>query len=144
VQHKMDLMNVQVRLRLEEALPPLTCDEQLLKQALVALLINACEAVRPGEGVIEIESRGLLETGALDIVVKDNGIGMDEAIQQRIFEPFFTTKDSGKGVGLGLAVVYGIVSQHSGTIDVESHRGEGTQFTLRLPLHPQRNVEVKV
>jgi len=140
----MDLLNVQVRLRLEEALPPLTCDEQLLKQALVALLINACEAVRPGEGVIEIESRGLLDTGALDIVITDNGIGMDEAVQQRIFEPFFTTKDSGKGVGLGLAVVYGIVSQHSGTIDVESHRGEGTQFTLRLPLQPQRNVEVKV
>ena len=144
VQHKMDLMNVQVRLRLEEALPPLTCDEQLLKQALVALLINACEAVRPGEGVIDIESRGLLDTGELDIVIKDNGIGMDEAVQRRIFEPFFTTKDSGKGVGLGLAVVYGIVSQHSGTIDVESHRGEGTKFTLRLPLQPQRNVEVKV
>jgi two-component system, NtrC family, sensor kinase len=144
VQHKMDLMNVQVRLRLEEALPPLTCDEQLLKQALVALLINACEAVRPGEGVIEIESRGLLETGELDIAIQDNGIGMDEAVQQRIFEPFFTTKDSGKGVGLGLAVVYGIVSQHSGTIEVESHRGEGTKFTLRLPLQPQRNEEVKV
>ena len=55
-----------------------------------------------------------------------------------------TRHHPGKGVGLGLAVVYGIVSQHSGTIDVESHRGEGTQFTLRLPLQPQENVEVKV
>ena len=144
VQHKMDLMNLQVRLRLQEALPPLVCDAQLIKQALVALLINACEAVRPGEGVIEIESRALREADGLEILIRDNGTGMDEAVQRQIFEPFFTTKDAGKGVGLGLAVVYGIVSQHSGTIDVESHRGEGTQFTLRLPLQPQRNVEVTV
>ena len=144
VQHKMDLMNLQVRLRLQEALPPLICDAQLIKQALVALLINACEAVRPGEGIIEIESRALAETDALEIVVRDNGIGMDEAVQRQIFEPFFTTKEAGKGVGLGLAVVYGIVSQHSGTIEVKSHRGEGTTFTLRLPVQQRKGEEVQV
>jgi two-component system NtrC family sensor kinase len=144
VQHKMDLMNLQVRLRLQEALPPLVCDAQLIKQALVALLINACEAVRPGEGVIEIESRALREADGLEILIRDNGTGMDEAVQRQIFEPFFTTKDAGKGVGLGLAVVYGIVSQHSGTIEVKSHRGEGTTFTLRLPLQQRKRDEGKV
>ena len=144
VQHKMDLMNLQVRLRLQEALPPLICDAQLIKQALVALLINACEAVRPGEGIIEVDSRDLSETSVLEIVVRDNGTGMDEAVQRQIFEPFFTTKEAGKGVGLGLAVVYGIVSQHSGTIEVTSHRGEGTTFTLRLPVEQRKAEEVHV
>ena len=144
VQHKMDLMNLQVRLRLQEALPALVCDAQLIKQALVALLINACEAVRPGEGIIEVDSRSVAETDALEIVVRDNGIGMDETVQRQIFEPFFTTKEAGKGVGLGLAVVYGIVSQHSGTIEVKSHRGEGTTFTLRLPVQQRKGEEVHV
>jgi two-component system NtrC family sensor kinase len=144
VQHKMDLMNLQVRLRLQEALPPLVCDAQLMKQALVALLINACEAVKPGEGIIEIDSRALTETEVLEIVVRDNGTGMDEAVQRQIFEPFFTTKEAGKGVGLGLAVVYGIVSQHSGTIEVKSHPGEGTTFTLRLPVQQRKGEEVHV
>jgi two-component system NtrC family sensor kinase len=144
VQHKMDLMNLQVRLRLQEALPALVCDAQLIKQALVALLINACEAVRPGEGIIEVDSRAVAETDALEIVVRDNGTGMDETVQRQIFEPFFTTKEAGKGVGLGLAVVYGIVSQHSGTIEVKSHRGEGTTFTLRLPVQQRKGEEVHV
>ena len=144
VQHKMDLMNLDIRLRLQEALPPLMCDAQLIKQALVALLINACEAVKPGEGIIEVDSRALVETDALEIVVRDNGTGMDEAVQRQIFEPFFTTKEAGKGVGLGLAVVYGIVSQHSGTIEVKSRCGEGTTFTLRLPVTQGKGEEVHV
>ena len=68
--------------------------------------------------------------------VKDSGVGMDEATQERIFEPFFSTKESASGVGLGLAVVYGIVTGHGGTIEVESKLKEGTAFTLRFPLEP--------
>jgi two-component system NtrC family sensor kinase len=140
VQHKIDLMNLRLRLRLQEAPLPLICDAQLIKQALVALLINACEAVRPGEGVIEVESRCNPETDTVDVLVRDNGAGMDEDVQRHIFEPFFTTKEAGKGVGLGLAVVYGIVSQHSGTIDVRSCPGQGTTVALRLPAQ-ERGVE---
>jgi two-component system NtrC family sensor kinase len=135
VQHKSDLLNLKVRLQLEEPLPSVVCDGRLIQQALVALLINACEAVTPGEGVIEVGSRLLKnDPPCIEISVHDNGVGMSEEVQRRIFEPFFTTKQAGKGVGLGLAVVSGIVSQHSGTVEVKSRPGAGTVFELHLPL----------
>jgi len=134
VQHKSDLLGLQIRLQLEEPLPSVVCDGRLIQQALVALLINACEAVKPGDGVIEVGSRLLKEEHCLEISIRDNGVGMSEEVQRQIFEPFFTTKQAGKGVGLGLAVVSGIVSQHSGTVEVKSEAGAGTVFELHLPL----------
>ena len=134
VQHKIDLMNLQTLLRLDEALPQVFCDAQLIRQALVALIINACEAMPAGEGILEIRTQQWVEKSAVEVTIRDNGIGMDEETQKHIFEPFFTTKEQGKGVGLGLAVVYGIVQQHSGTIEVQSSPGKGTAFLIRLPL----------
>jgi two-component system, NtrC family, sensor kinase len=134
VQHKSDLLNLQVRLQLEEPLPSVVCDGRLIQQALVALLINACEAVKPDEGVIEVGARLLEKEHCIEIYVRDNGVGMSSEVQRQIFEPFFTTKQAGLGAGLGLAVVSGIVSQHSGTITVESGPGAGTVFALHLPL----------
>jgi two-component system, NtrC family, sensor kinase len=136
VQHKIDLMNMQIHLQLGESLPVLICDAQLMRQALLALLINACEAMTAGEGALEVMTRFCPEQERVEIRIHDNGVGMDEQTQHQIFEPFFTTKDHGKGVGLGLAVVYGIVSQHSGKIDVQSSPGQGTTFTIRLPVSP--------
>lgn len=133
VQHKMHLMNLEVRTQLGDHIPELICDSQLLKQALLALLINACEAMSQGGGLIEVFSNYLPDRNAVEIRVHDNGIGMDEETRKHMFEPFFTTKEQGKGVGLGLAVVYGIVNQHSGEIEVESALGKGSTFTLRLP-----------
>jgi two-component system NtrC family sensor kinase len=134
VKHKVTLMNVDARLQLDEAAPPVVCDAQEIRQALVAILINACEAIGPDEGALEVGTRFRAEANAVELWVKDNGVGMDEETQKRVFEPFFTTKEHGKGVGLGLAAVSGIVSQHSGEIVVESKPGAGTTVTIRLPL----------
>jgi len=133
VQHKLELTNIRTEIKLDANLNPVVCDAQQIKQALVALLINACEAVHQHEGVIAIESRGLPGLSATEIRISDNGIGMDEETKQLVFEPFFTTKEQGKGVGLGLAVVYGIITAHAGEIEVESAPGSGTTFVLRLP-----------
>ncbi len=133
VHHKFELTNIRTEITLDPDLDRVVCDAQQIKQALVALLINACEAVDQHEGLIAIESRGLPDLNATEIRIRDNGVGMDEETKQMVFEPFFTTKEQGKGVGLGLAVVYGIVTAHAGEIEVESAPGRGTTFAIRLP-----------
>jgi two-component system, NtrC family, sensor kinase len=133
IQHKVDLMGITTGVRLDERLNHVVCDAQQIKQALVALLINACEAMKQGAGVLRIESRSLPDRRAVEIEVSDDGVGMDEETRKHIFEPFFTTKEDVKGVGLGLAVVYGIVNGHSGEIEVKSSPGRGTTFVIRLP-----------
>ncbi|GAI01278.1 unnamed protein product, partial [marine sediment metagenome] len=71
----------------------------------------------------------------LKVAVQDTGCGISEENQRKLFTPFFTTKGKGKGVGLGLAVAYGIIQRHYGRIEVQSKEGEGTTFTIYLPLH---------
>ena len=134
VQHKIDLMSVRTEIELDDGLESVVCDSQQIKQALVALFINAGEAVLPGEGLFKVTSRYLPELNQAEISISDNGVGMDQDTKRQIFEPFFTTKEQGKGVGLGLAVVYGIITGHGGDIEVESKPGAGTTFILRLPL----------
>lgn len=133
VRHKIELTGARAVTECAADLKQIVCDEQQIKQALVALLINACEAVHPGEGVITISSRYLADAHRAEIRISDNGVGIDQETKQHIFEPFFTTKEQGKGVGLGLAVVYGIVTGHAGEIEVESVPGCGTTFAIRLP-----------
>ncbi len=111
-----------------------------MEQVLVNLVINARDAL-PDGGTIRIETRRVPATPdrAVSVAllrVVDDGIGMDSETRARLFEPFFTTKPSGEGTGLGLAVVYGIVTQSAGTIRVESERGKGTTFEVALPTVP--------
>jgi signal transduction histidine kinase len=102
-----------------------------LVQVFVNLLTNACHATAPG-GVIELATS--VAGGEVHVRVQDNGSGIAPEHLSQIFEPFFTTKPDGKGTGLGLSIVQEIVHRHGGVISVDSKVGEGTAFSLKLPV----------
>jgi two-component system NtrC family sensor kinase len=131
--HKFELAGVRLDLRLADALPPLRCDASQIQQVVVNLLMNAVEASKAG-GTVEIKTENFPDEKAIELVVSDSGVGIPEENLVRVYEPFFSTKGEGKGVGLGLAVVYGIVKAHGATIDVSSAPGEGATFRIRFPL----------
>jgi signal transduction histidine kinase len=110
----------------------LFCDPQQIEQTLLAIEINAVEAM-PDEGVLRVSAHRLAGSDSVQIIISDTGIGIPEEAQPHIFEPFFTTKENGKGTGLGLAIVYGIIERHGGTINVQSQVHGGTSFTIILP-----------
>ncbi len=125
-----------VRLATElEPLPPIRCQAARVHQVIVNLLMNAIDAC-PAEGTVTVRTASEPELKGVRIEVADSGCGIDPAIRERIFDPFFTTKPVGEGTGLGLSISYGIVHEHRGTIEVESTPGEGSCFTVRLPLKP--------
>ncbi|MCK9530315.1 MAG: ATP-binding protein [Gammaproteobacteria bacterium] len=105
-------------------------DHQRLCQVFVNLLTNAADGSSPGDTVNVISQQ---KNDFLEIRVIDHGNGIDEEYLDRVFEPFFTTKQPGEGTGLGLALVYNIVQEHSGAISIQSAKGEGTRVTLKLP-----------
>ena len=107
---------------------------QQLNQVFLNLILNAAQSIET-KGTISITTE--MDKDFAVIKIKDTGCGISEENLSRLFEPFFTTKDVGKGTGLGLAVSYNIIKKHQGKILVDSKLGVGTQFTLRLPLHPK-------
>jgi len=109
------------------------CDATQMQQVLMNLCTNAWHALPGGRGRIEVGLERLFDE-RVHLWVADDGIGMDEATQQRIFEPFFTTKAVNQGTGLGLSVVHGIVVEHGGTVTVDSAPGRGTVFHIHLPV----------
>jgi two-component system, NtrC family, sensor kinase len=133
VGHQLNLQNVQQVADLEQNLPHIKADPNQIQQVVLAILINAVEAMPQG-GLIRIASNNLPDECAVRFCVSDSGVGIPEETITRLFEPFFTTKTEGKGVGLGLFVVYGIVRRHGGTIEVKSEQNEGTSFIVRLPV----------
>jgi two-component system NtrC family sensor kinase len=139
-QHKMKLSAVEVETRLAEDLPPVLCDQSQVQQVVLNLLLNAAEATHTkAERRVMVATRA--DHGFVRLVVADNGEGIAPENLPKIFHPFFTTKPEGKGVGLGLAVSYGIIEAHGGDIEVGSRVGEGATFTVSLPLQPRTGVE---
>jgi len=134
IKHQMDLAQVSLNLKLGSGLPQAMCDPAQIEQALLALCINAVEAM-PSGGTLTVATRRA-EGERVVVEVEDDGAGIDPEVAPHIFEPFYTTKGEGesKGLGLGLAVVYGIVQRHNGAIEVDSEPGRGTRMTVLLPL----------
>jgi two-component system NtrC family sensor kinase len=132
VQHQLDLAGIQVQLQLDPDLPPVLCDAAQIEQVILALVMNALDAMPQG-GNLWLVTSFSHEPDQARIVVRDDGLGIPPEILPRIFEPFLTTKETGRGVGLGLAISHSILERHSGSIVVHSEVGRGTTFTLTLP-----------
>jgi len=133
VQHQLDLASIELHLDLAKDLPSAGCDAGQIAQVIVALVMNAIEAM-PRGGVLSLETRLSSDGASALIEVRDNGVGMPPEVLAKMFEPFFTTKESAHSLGLGLAICHSIIERHRGEIKVASERGRGTTFTIRLPL----------
>jgi len=124
---------VRIDARLAEALPPCVLSPDELKQVVINLVRNAVQAIA-GPGRVLVSTRLPPGGGAISLAVADTGSGISKEMVPRIFDPFFTTKANGVGTGLGLSVVYGIVTKHQGTINVRTREGGGTRICLGLPV----------
>jgi len=136
-EHKLKLVNAEIDLQLQDNLPPVECDSSQIQQVILNLVLNGAQAMQSrGGGKLMIRTRLLPDGENVELCVHDTGEGIAPENLPKIFDPFFTTKAEGKGVGLGLAVLYGIVKAHEGEVEVKSKRNEGTTFTVSLPLKP--------
>ncbi|TKB27521.1 two-component sensor histidine kinase [Desulfopila sp. IMCC35006] len=127
---------IRLELQLQEDLPLITSDHLQLQQIFLNIINNAIDAIGK-DGLVNIMTH--LVAGEVRVVIQDNGSGIDSEILPHIFEPFFTTKETGKGTGLGLSITYGLVKKLGGDITVRSHVGQGTAFTITLPIHSEEH-----
>ena len=128
--HQKRTAAVEFRLEISEDLAYVSGDPGQLQQAIIALATNALDAMSDSGGILTISARN--EADKVVLEVSDTGIGIPMENLPKIFEPFFTTKEIGRGTGLGLAVCYGILTEHGGTLNVQSTVGTGTTFTITL------------
>ena len=131
-QERITQSRITVDMTIESSLPPVRADRDQLIQVLINLVMNSIHAMPEGGRLRLSLAR---EGRSVCLGVSDTGHGMPEEIRSKVFEAFFTTKDFGKGTGLGLTVVKGIIEEHGGTIAVESAVDKGTTFWIRLPLN---------
>ena len=131
ITHQKRGENIKIKLELEEEMPLVNADEGQIQQAVIALATNAIDAM-PDGGTLTF--RASSQNNRVVIEIQDTGIGIASDELSKIFEPFYTTKEVGKGTGLGLAVCYGIITEHGGRVSVRSNIGVGTTFSIYLPI----------
>jgi signal transduction histidine kinase len=134
VDHRFAKAQVTLHVDIPGAMPPIQCDRDLLEQAIVNLLLNACEACLSG-GNVELTARSDAEQVAF--VVSDDGAGIRPEDARRATEPFFTTKADGAGTGLGLAIATEIVKSHRGQLSIAPNAGRGTHALIEIPIAPR-------
>ncbi|MBW1867930.1 MAG: HAMP domain-containing histidine kinase [Deltaproteobacteria bacterium] len=132
-QHKLQLQNIQIRAEPEEKMPPVWGDFNQIQQCVINLIFNAIDAM-PDGGSLIIGSLFRKDKNMAEIKVEDTGSGISKEDIPHIFDPFYSTKTEGKGLGLGLSTVHGIIDRHKGTITVDSEAGKGTVFTMKIPV----------
>jgi len=125
--------NIQIITQLDNDLPSIVIDPSQVQRVFINMIVNAAEAMN-GNGQLSISTKRDLAKDCIEITFSDSGTGISEENLEKIFDPFFTTKETGHGVGLGLAISYGIIKEHGGTVSVESEVGKGTTFIIRLPI----------
>jgi CheY-like chemotaxis protein len=132
--YSLSSANIEVRLDLAGTLPLLSGDASKLEQVALNLVVNAAQALADVPGARRMIVRTRRTRAGCSLAVYDNGPGIDPGHMPRLFDPFWTTKPAGKGTGLGLSVVHQIVTEHGGTVHVDSEPGRGTNFLIDLPL----------
>jgi len=133
VRHQCELGGIQLHTELADGLKPLRCDAAQIEQVLLALMMNAIDAM-PHGGNLWLCTRAGRVAGETEAEVRDDGTGIPPEILPQIFEPFLTTKEASHGVGLGLAISHAIIERHHGRIEAQSEPGKGTRFTITLPV----------
>ena len=128
--------HAQLKIKLGSGIPVFKGNFQKLEQVFMNLLLNAAQAIENGDGLIILETAYDKADNLVIIKITDNGKGIDEKTRRHIFDPFFTTKRDRGGTGLGLSISYGIIQEHNGRINVNSRVGEGTTFTISIPVVP--------
>ena len=132
ISHQKRGENIKIELDIAENTPLVNADGGQVQQAVIALATNAIDAMPDGGS---LRFRTYPQHNSVAIEIEDTGVGIPTEDMSKIFEPFFTTKEVGKGTGLGLAVCYGIITDHSGRLSVRSNVGKGTTFTILLPVN---------
>ena len=133
VEHRLKIHKIKLHKTFDEKVPPLLVDGNQIQQVILNLVNNAVDSLPQG-GDLCIETRLNKEAKSVEVAFEDNGIGISGEDQKRVFIPFFTTKEPGKGTGLGLSICNNIISAHNGKITLESRVGNGTRFTISLPV----------
>jgi signal transduction histidine kinase len=134
LEHRLQSYEVEIKLQRRLPLPEIQADPEQLKEVLVNLVVNGCEAMERGGLIVIHEEKSFAEPLGKVVVIRltDNGPGIPESIQEKVLQPFFTTKE--EGTGLGLSIAARIVEQHGGWLDLTSKEGEGTTFVITLPI----------